>query len=160
MVGRNQHRARRRASTRYGRVVVSLPLWAVFVVSFGSPALAFFGVLLAQWLGRKSAGELETRSKREETMRTLRWAAELAVDQDDAGKAALGVSQLTALGESDLLDDAQRLFVDAAMEAVLEDAVEELEEAGEDAEVIRALGMADEHDVASSEQLQAEERDD
>ena len=129
--------------------MVSLPLWAVFAVSFGSPVLAFLGVLVAQWLGRKGAQELETRSKREETMRTLRWAAELAVSEDDA-KSGLGVSQLIALADSDLLDEAQHLFVDAALRAVLEDAVEEVEQAGDDAEVVRARGMAEEHDVALS----------
>lgn len=139
--------------------MVSLPLWAVFVVSFGSPALAFLGVLVAQWMGRKGASELETRSKREETMRTLRWAAELAVTPDDDAKAALGVAQLTALGESDLLDDAQKLFVGAALDAVLEDAVEEVEEAGEDAEVVRALGMAEERDVALPGKVHVEEPD-
>ena len=39
----------------YGHDVVNLPLWAVFVVSFGSPLLAFSGVLVAQWIGRRGA---------------------------------------------------------------------------------------------------------
>lgn len=52
-----------------------MPLWAVFVVAFGSPILASLGVLMAQFVGRWSAKELETRSRREETMRNLRWAA-------------------------------------------------------------------------------------
>lgn len=104
--------------------------------------LTFIGVLFAQLIGRKGAKELETRSKREETMRNLRWAAELAVSNDDA-KAKLGVSQLNALGDSDLLDDAQRLFIDAALAAVVEEPVEELEE-DPDAEAVReavAQGM-------------------
>lgn len=116
--------------------MVSLPLWAVFAVSFGSPLLAFLGVLVAQLVGRKGAKELETRSKREETMRNLRWAAELAVS-DDAAKSEAGVTQLVALGDSDLLDEGQQLFVDAALEAVVGDAAEEVEAAGPDAEVVR-----------------------
>jgi hypothetical protein len=36
------------------------------VVSFGTPVAAFLGVLLAQWITRKGATELETRSRREE----------------------------------------------------------------------------------------------
>lgn len=120
---------------------VELPTWAVYAVSFGTPGLTFIGVLLAQWIGRRAARELETRSKREETLRVLRWAAELAVSDDD-GKAKLGVSQLNALGDSDLLDDAQQLFVDAALEAVVDEPADEIEEAGEDAEVIRLPGPA------------------
>jgi hypothetical protein len=118
---------------------VELPTWAIYAVSFGTPVLTFIGVLIAQWIGRRAAKELETRSKREETLRVLRWAAELAVSDDD-GKAKLGVSQLNALGDSDLLDDAQQLFVDAALEAVVDEPADEIEEAGEDAEVIRLPG--------------------
>lgn len=114
-----------------------MPLWAVFAVSFGTPMLAFLGVLVAQLVGRKGAKEMETRSKREETMRNLRWAAELAVS-DDAAKSALGVAQLIALGDSELLDEGQQLFIDAALEAVVGDAAEEVEAAGPDAEVVRA----------------------
>lgn len=130
------HQGRRRR-VFYARTVVSLPLWAVFAVSFGSPTLAFLGVLVAQLVGRKGAKELETRSKREETMRNLRWAAELAVS-DDAAKSELGVAQLIALGDSDLLDEGQQLFVDAALEAVVGDAAEEVDAAGPDVEVVRA----------------------
>jgi hypothetical protein len=53
-------------------------------------------------------------------------------------KSELGVAQLIALGDSDLLDEAQQLFVDAALEAVIGDAAEEVEAAGPDAEVVRA----------------------
>jgi len=140
--------------------VVSLPLWAVFAVSFGSPVLAFLGVLVAQLIGRKGAKELETRSKREETMRNLRWAAELAVSADPA-KSGLGVSQLNALGDSDMLDEGQQLFVGAALEAVIEDAAEEVEQAGRDAEVVRApaplaLEQASHEDVLSDPETESE----
>lgn len=116
--------------------MVSLPLWAVFAVSFGSPLLAFVGVLVSQWIGRKGAAELETRSRREETMRNLRWAAELAVSED-AARADLGVSQLIALGDSELLDDDQQLFVDAALDAVVDSAADEIDAAGPGVEVFR-----------------------
>lgn len=105
----------------------TLPLWAVYAVSFGTPILAFLGVLLGSWLTRRSATELETRSKREETMRTLRWAAELAAsDKDDL--AQLGVAELRALLDSELLDESQKVFIDAALESVIEDPLEEIEE--------------------------------
>jgi hypothetical protein len=79
------------------------------------------------------------RSRREETHRVLRWAAELAVS-DNEGQAKLGVSQLNALGDSDLLDDAQQLFVDAALQAVVDEPADEIDEAGNDAEIIRLPG--------------------
>ena len=113
-------------------------MWAVFAVSFGSPLLAFLGVLVGLWMGRKSARELEARSRREEMMRTLRWAAELAVADDDA-ISSLGVAQLVALAESELLDEAQQVFVDAALDAVVDDAVEEVDHAEREAEVMRHL---------------------
>lgn len=75
--------------------MTTLPTWAVWLVSLGTPVLTFIGVLLAQAIDRKEAMELETRSKREETMRNLRWAAELSVKDDDR-MASLGVSQLGA----------------------------------------------------------------
>lgn len=112
--------------------MVSLPLWAVFAVGFGSPVLSFLGVVFAQWLGRKAARELESRSRREETMRTMRWAAELAVSEDDA-RAQLGIAQLDALGVSDMLDGDLQPFIDAALECAVEEVVGEVEASGPDA---------------------------
>lgn len=106
--------------------------------SVATAALAFAGALLGVMLNRRAARELETRSRREETMRSLRWAAELAVDTD-ARKAQLGVAQLRALGYSELLDDEQQGFVDAALDSVVEDPLEELDDAaraGVDAEAV------------------------
>lgn len=141
-------------------LVVSLPLWALFAVAFGSPILAFVGVLLAQVLTRKSATELEARSRREETMRNLRWAAELSVNLDDR-MADLGVAQLVALLSSDLLDDSEKVFVEAALDAVYEDPEAELDQLGEDAEVIQLvvtddLGLTDDAnvEVSSSEETE------
>lgn len=92
----------------------------------------------AQWLTRRGATELEQRSKREEVMRTLRWAAELAVTDND-GTAQLGVAELNALAASDLLDDKQKLFIDAALESVIHDVTEQIDEietAGGSADVV------------------------
>lgn len=72
----------------------------------------------------RAVGQLEARSKREETMRTLRWAAELAVGSED--KTQLGLAQLLALADSDLLDVAQQGFIDAALQAVVKPVVEEI----------------------------------
>ncbi len=70
--------------------------------------------------------QLEVRSKREETMRNLRWAAECSVDLDQ-NKARLGLAQLKALGSSDLLDAGQQLFIDAALQAVVRQPLRRIE---------------------------------
>lgn len=116
-------------------MVTSLPTWAVWLLSFGTPVLTFVGVLIAQLLTRIGAEELENRSKREEVMRTLRWAAELAVSANEA-QARLGITQLGSLMASELLDDSDRDFVQAALEAAVRVPVEEIEQAGPDAQVV------------------------
>jgi hypothetical protein len=74
----------------------------VYAIGFATPVLAFAGVLFGQLITRKGADELEVRSKREELLRMLRWASELAIS-DDESKARLGVAQLRALLHSSLL---------------------------------------------------------
>lgn len=78
-------------------------------------------------------------------MRNLRWAAELAVSDDEA-KAELGVNQLKALADSDLLDDSHMLFIDAALESVILDvaeAIDEIEASGAAAEIVADLTETD-----------------
>lgn len=115
--------------------MTSLPTWAVWVLSFGSPLLAFAGVLIGQVITRRGEKELEIRSKREEVMRVLRWAAELAV-ADDQAHARLGVTQLGTLLTSDLLDEEEKDFVQAALTAVVRPAVEQIEQLGGDVQVV------------------------
>lgn len=115
--------------------MTTLPTWALYAVSFGSPLLAFIGVVAGQYVPRKGAKELEQRSKREEVMRNLRWASELAVS-NDPNTSRLGVAQLVALGDSDLLDAGQQLFVDAALVAVIEPPVEEITHLGGSTDVM------------------------
>lgn len=122
--------------------VSQLPTWAVYAVAFGTPASAFLGVLINGWLNRRGARELESRSKREEVMRLLRWASELAVSEDER-EAALGVDQLIALADSDILGDSEKAFVDAALESALAEPVEEIAEieaAGEEPEIVQDEG--------------------
>lgn len=114
----------------------------MYAVSFGTPVFTFVGVLLAQFISRKGAKELETRSRREETMRNLRWAAELAVKEGDR-MADVGVAQLEALLNSDLLDESEKVFVEAALSVVYEDPEAELDALGEDAEVVQYLDDVD-----------------
>lgn len=118
--------------------VTTLPTWAVYAVSIGAPVLAFLGVLVAQVIARRGDVELETRSKREETMRTMRWAAELSASTDDR-TASLGVAELTALLESDLLEESDKIFVEAALDAVYEPVETEIEQLGDDVEVVQYL---------------------
>lgn len=108
-----------------------IPVWLLW----GTPISAFLGGLVGQVVTRRGAKELERRSRREEVMRTLRWAAELAIDSDSL-KARLGVDQLNALGDSDLLDESGQLFVDAALQSVLSEPVVKIEAAGDDAQVL------------------------
>jgi hypothetical protein len=68
-----------------------------------TPLLAFGGALLGLWLNRRSATELDRWRKREETMRMLRWATEVAL-ADDARRAESGAAILTALLVSPLVD--------------------------------------------------------
>ena len=129
--------------------MTELPLWAVYVVTFGTPLSAFLGVLISQLLSRRTAKETDTRSKREELMRNLRWAAELAAAEDER-KRELGVAQLTALGESDLLDAGDQGFIDAALASVIREPAEEIDEieaAGDAAEVVEVVEVVEEiHD--------------
>ena len=130
--------------------MTSLPTWAVWTLSFGSPALAFVGVVIGQVIIRRGARERETRAKREEVMRILRWAAELAVS-DDQGHSRLGVAELGALLGSELLDDEEKDFVQAALTAVVRVPVHQIEELGEDVQVVAESDLPSEAgaDVAS-----------
>lgn len=120
--------------------MTTLPTWAVYLLSFGSPALSFAGVLIAQRIIRRGARELEIRSRREEVMRDLRWAAELAVS-DDEDHARLGVAELRALAESEMLDESQQLFIDAALQAVVKVPAEEIKQLGDDVQVIETSSL-------------------
>jgi hypothetical protein len=79
------------------------------------------------WAGviytRKSAKELDVWRRREETMRLLRWAAEFAVDDEEA-KVAVGMATLRALLDSrDLLQEADLEMVIGITGAILTPAV-------------------------------------
>lgn len=54
------------------------------IAGVATPVLTFVGTLIVQATTRISATELEIRSRREETMRNLRSAGELAVAGDEA----------------------------------------------------------------------------
>jgi hypothetical protein len=92
-----------------------MPL-AVFAL-VASPLLAFLAVLLGHRTTRRGAMELDRWRKREETMRILRWATELAVDPD-VRRRLVGVEVVGALSRAPLLDEEDELLVTAVFSAV------------------------------------------
>jgi hypothetical protein len=96
----------------------TVPLWVAVVISVGSPLLGFGGVLLGQLVIRRTATEADTRWRREETMRLLRWAADHAVDHD-LRRARLGLVTLQALGSSRLLQVEDEHLVAAVLRLAL-----------------------------------------
>ena len=106
-----------------------LPTWAVYLVAVGTPASAFLGVMTTGLSGRRSAAEMEWRSRREEVMRLMRWSSELAMAADHH-KTQLGVGQLRALAGSELLGEAEKAFVEAALRSALVRAIRTIEQGG------------------------------
>jgi hypothetical protein len=82
-----------------------------------SPLLAFLGVLLGHRVTRTSARELDRWRKREETMRLLRWATDLAVDTEPA-RATVGIAVLEELLVAPILDQDDRTLVTTVGTAV------------------------------------------
>lgn len=115
--------------------MTTLPTWAVYAVSFGTPIAAFVGVVLGHLLLRKGASELDVWRRREETMRMLRWASEQAASPDEA-TSRMGVAALGALSTSELLQEPDQELVDAVIDSLLEEPAQEIEQAHGDVEVI------------------------
>ena len=139
-------------------VVTSLPTWAVFALGFGSPALAAGIAFLGHYLGYRAAGQLEARSRREEGMRNVRWAAELAVS-NDADEALLGVVQLEALRKSKLISPIEQEFVDAALNVAIKGPRQAIEHAADQVNVVlkASANVAGETLVPSEEGEHGEE---
>lgn len=117
---------------------MTLPLWVLIAVAIGTPILAFVGTLVGSAITRRSANELEARSRREETMRTMRWAAELACSDNDK-LTLVGVAELEALYVSNLLDRDQAAFVSVALDLVVDkpaDEIDEIEMAGDNPQIL------------------------
>jgi hypothetical protein len=79
--------------------------------------LALFGVLVGQRVARSSAVEVDRWRKREETMRLLRWATELAVE-DDVWRQSVGVEVVRAPRRAPILDPDDVPVVAAVLDAV------------------------------------------
>jgi TIR domain len=76
----------------------------------------------------------EARYKREEVMRNLRWAAELAVSTD-AAKALLGVHELQVLRDSRILGPDDEEIIYAALRAVIEVPIRQIKQSNEGFEI-------------------------
>ena len=121
--------------------MTTLPTWAVWLLSFGSPTLTAAIAIVGQHISRRGARELETRSKREEVLRNLRWAAELAVS-DDVRKARLGIQELKALQNSKMFSPAEVDFIYAALAAALDEPRQAIEQAGDEVEVVATTSLS------------------
>lgn len=137
--------------------MTTLPTWAVYLVAFGTPLSAFAGVVLGHWLLRKGANELDVWRRREETMRMLRWASEQAASQDVA-TSRMGVAALDALSASELLQEPDQELVDAVIDSLIEDPIEQIEEIGAEAEVIEIDSTHENWDIEQYEQRLREQR--
>jgi hypothetical protein len=89
-----------------------MPTTLGIAVAIATPLLSFLAVLLGQRLTRRSARQLESWRRREETMRMLRWSAESATS-DNAALSSTGVAVLGELTESELLQEEDRDMVRA-----------------------------------------------
>lgn len=107
--------------------MTTLPSWAVYLVSLGTPLAAFMGVIIGHLVVRRGASELDVWRRREETMRLLRWASEQAASRDKA-RARMGVAALAALSSSEMLQEPDQDLVDAVIDALIEESIEQIEQ--------------------------------
>lgn len=101
---------------------IRLPRWnrRVNALSIVVPGLlAFTGAFGGHILGRRTAREQDRWRQREETMRLLRWASELATERDDEERHELGAAALRALAESPILDIDDEQFVNSVALAAM-----------------------------------------
>jgi hypothetical protein len=112
--------------------MLDLPVW---MLSLSIPLGALLGVIITVLVTRKNAREANQAAAHEELMRTLRWAAELAVSSDDA-EARLGVLELERLGADPDLRPGEQELIDAALRAAAYADQLAVQSAGPDAEVV------------------------
>ncbi|GAB3068434.1 hypothetical protein GCM10027053_35930 [Intrasporangium mesophilum] len=90
--------------------------------------IAIVTVLVTQGVVLFGLRGAEARWRREETMRLLRWAAELAIgrsDRPDEASNLAGLQILDALQSSPLLQKEDQRFISAVLEAIVDQAVVE-----------------------------------
>lgn len=91
------------------------PITALTIVL--APAFAFAGAFLGYRRARAADQALDRWRRREETMRMVRWAADKALDDDEANRP-VGVSALDALRRAELLQPEDERLVKEIAEAV------------------------------------------
>lgn len=87
------------------------------ITLIATPLLAFAGAGVGHWIRWRSVTDLDRWRKREESMRMVRWAVEIAGDADQS-HAHAGIVVLRALMSSDLLDSRDVALVDAVTAVV------------------------------------------
>lgn len=112
--------------------MLDLPVW---LLTLSIPIGALAGVVITVLVTRKNAREANITAAHEELMRNVRWAAELAVSDDEA-QARLGVLELERLGADPALQQREQEMVDAALQAAQFADRKALETAGSQAEVV------------------------
>ncbi|MDN5919269.1 MAG: hypothetical protein L0I76_29940 [Pseudonocardia sp.] len=93
--------------------------------------------ILTRLDGRLGAVELDRWRRREETMRMLRWASESAADEENTTLAGVGLAALEALGDSELLQAEDQVFIDKVLDAVLDPAISQYHEIPGAVEVVQ-----------------------
>jgi hypothetical protein len=77
--------------------------------------------------GKIAADQLDVWRQREETMRMLRWAADNAVKNEPV-VALAGVAVLSALSDSNLVQEQDRTFIDGVVQAIIERPAREIDD--------------------------------
>lgn len=108
------------------------PIWLSVFLAFLTLTGVLASAVFLRRTGREtrtSAEELDRRGKREETMRTLRWAAERAVSTEDRD-SRLGIAALDSLGGSAWLEVEDQALIDAVISSVTAMAADAYREVG------------------------------
>ncbi|HEY5230255.1 MAG TPA: hypothetical protein VIJ11_05070 [Galbitalea sp.] len=93
------------------------PVWLSILLAAVTLAGVLTSALFLRKTGREartSAQELDRRGKREETMRTLRWAAERAT-AEDGRQSRMGLAALDSIGGSSWLEVEDQGLIDAVV---------------------------------------------
>ncbi len=88
------------------------------VIGLVTGLLAFLGSLLGHWIARKRDVALDVWRRREESLRMLRWAVELAIDDSAPSRQEAGIDILDALYASPLLQDDDVALVESVMSSI------------------------------------------
>ncbi|GAA5174745.1 hypothetical protein GCM10023321_79290 [Pseudonocardia eucalypti] len=107
------------------QATAAVPTWFAIATGVGALVLPLLGVFIGHRVTRVGARELDVRARREELLRTVRWAAELAVDRENPRADELGIATLRAMSRLPLLQtEADLAFIQAVLRAVLAEPTE------------------------------------